>query len=431
MAALTARLSRPFSALGLTGFSPGVRRAVRVDMSAAVLTAIFTGLTLPFVGIILRRELGATPLQLSILASANAACLLLSLLLVRVVDTRRPLPYVVWPLFLARGLLLLAPLVHSPWPFVGLLVAGTLLGTVQGPAQTALVEQLYPKPERGRALGTVRTVGAVLAIGLGAITGHLLGWFSWRWVFAGAALVGMAASLRLRSLPVPETPVAATSAPAPRASLSDAWHTLREDHRYRRLLLGSSVFGAGIWIQMPATPLLLADVLHATTAQIGVFAAAAAVAALGGNLVWGRLADGRSSLRALQAVYVVGMLTPLIYFFSRTPWMLLGAAVTESLMATGLDLVWMLVVIDFAGRRSTAQYAAIGATLAGVRGVIGPFLGAAVIHAFGVHAVFLVAAAFMAAGAWLVSRHAGAAETEAAAPRSRRGAARLIAATTR
>jgi MFS family permease len=427
MTALGARLSRPFAALGLTSFSPGVRRAVRVDMSAAVLTAIFTGLTLPFVGIILRRELGATPFQLSILASANAACLLLSLLLVRVVDTRRPLPYVVWPLFLARGLLLLAPLVHSPWPFVGLLVAGTLLGTVHGPAQTALVEQLYPKPERGRALGTVRTVGAILAIGLGAITGHLLGWFSWRWVFAGAALVGMAASLRLRSLPVSERSAAST--PAPGASFSDAWRTLRDDHRYRRLLLGSSVFGAGIWIQMPATPLLLADVLHATTAQVGLFAAAAAVAALGGNLVWGRLADGRSSLRALQAVYLVGMLTPLIYFFSRTPWMLIGAAITESLMATGLDLVWMLVVIDFAGRRSTAQYAAIGATLAGVRGVVGPFLGVAVIHTLGVHAVFLVAAAFMATGAWLVSRHASAAETEAPAPDKRHRAARFAPAT--
>jgi MFS family permease len=92
-----------------------------------------------------------------------------------VVDSRRPLPYVVWPGFLARGLFVLVPFISTPWPFVGVLVAGTLLGTVSGPAQTALVERVYPREERGRALGTVRVVGAVVAIGLALLAGHLLG----------------------------------------------------------------------------------------------------------------------------------------------------------------------------------------------------------------------------------------------------------------
>jgi MFS family permease len=384
-------------------FAPAVHAALRIDIAVALLAAVSTAFTTPFIGLILRRELGATPLQLSILASANAACLLLSLLLVRLVDGRRPLPYVVWPGFVARGLLLLAPFIETAWPFVGVLVAATLLGTVQSPALTALVERLYPRAERGRALATVRMTAALLAIALAAAAGHVLGWVPWRHVFAGAAAVGMAASLLQRRLPVPDAP----PAPAPaRPGLLDAWRTLRGDRGFRRVLLGSFVFGSGIWIQMPATPLLLADVLRVTTAHVGVLSAVGAVAALGGNLVWGRLVDGRSSLRALQIVYLVGALTPLIYFFARTPWMLVGASVTESLTATGLDLVWMMVVIDFAGRRSTTHYAAIASTLAGVRGVIGPLLGAAVIESLGVHAVFLVAAALMALGAWLVSRHA-------------------------
>lgn len=411
MSTLVSRLV-PRAALAAFQFSPAVRRAVRIDVSVALLMTISTGLTGPFAGLILRRDLGATAFQLSILASANAACLLLSLLLVRLVDGRRPLPYVVWPGFVARGLFVLMLFVDTPWPFVGVLVAGTLLGTLQSPAQTALVERLYPRPERGRALATVRMIAALLAIALAAVAGQLLGWLSWRYVFAAGGLAGMLASLRQRRLPVPDAPPEPAAA---RPRLVDAWRTLRRDRGYRRVLIGSFVFGSGIWVQTPATPILLADVLHATTAQVGILAAVAAIAALGGNLVWGRLADGRSSLRALRVVYLIGMLTPLIYFFSRTPWMLIAASVTESLMATGLDLVWMLVVIDFAGRRSTAQYAAIASTLAGVRGVIGPLLGGLLIQSLGVHAVFLVAAGLMVCGAWLVSRHAEA--TDAAGVR--------------
>src|SRR5262245_40686474 len=151
-----------------------------------LLFTLFAGLTTPFTGLILRKELGATPFQLSVLASASAACLLLSLWLTRVVDSGRPLPYVVWPSFLARGLFLLVPFIATPWPFVGVLVAGTLLGTVSGPAHAAMVERVYSREERGRALGTVRLVGAVVAIGLALGVGHLFGWVGFRWVFAAA-----------------------------------------------------------------------------------------------------------------------------------------------------------------------------------------------------------------------------------------------------
>jgi MFS family permease len=395
--------SHPGPALALRrsfDFSPQVRRVLRVDVPATLLVAAFTGLTNPFNGLVLRRELGATPLQLSVLAAAGAACLLLSLVLARVVDAGRPLPWVVWPHFVARGLFLVVPFIDTPWPFVAVLVAGALMGTLAGPAQAVLVQQLYPQAERGRALGVVRVAAAGLGIALSGAAGHLVAWIGFRWTFCAAGALGMAASLRQRCLPVPAA--AALPAAEERPTLAAAWGAIRADRAYRRLLIASFVFGSGIWIQMPATPLLLADVLHATPAQVGLLSGVAAATALASGLLWGRVADRHASLRALAAVYVVGTLTPLIYFSCRSPWMLVAASVSESLMHTGLDLVWLLAVIEFAGPRRTAQYAAIAATLAGVRGVIGPFLGAAVIEAFGVHAVYLVATALMATGATMV-----------------------------
>jgi MFS family permease len=391
----------------LLAFSPPVRRALRIDISAMMLFTLFAGLTTPFTGLILRRELGASPFQLSVLASASAACLLLSLWLTRIVDSRRPLPYVVWPGFLARGLFLLVPFIATPWPFVGVLVAGTLLSTVSGPAQTALVERVYPREERGRALSTVRVVGAVIAIGLALAAGQLLGYLGHRWVFAAAGLVGMAAALRQRRLPVPEATARAERTP-PR--LLEAWRVVREDHAYRRVLLGSFLFGSGVWLMMPANPILLADVMRVTPAQVGVLAAVAAGAALVGNLMWGRLVDQGSSLGALRVVYMFGTLTPLIYcgasLVATTPRILLVGAVAESLMHTGLDFVWMLAMIELgADKGRTTQYAAIGATMAGVRGILGPLVSALLLETVGLQAVYLVAAGVMACGTWVVSRH--------------------------
>lgn len=385
----------------LAELEPGVRRTVRVDVSATVLLTGFTCLTGPFTGLILRRDLGASAFQLSIMASAGAAFLLLSLAWARVVEGRRPLPFVVWTGFAARALFLLVPLVHSAWAFVALLVTANLLGTIAGPANAALIARMYPKEQRGRALGLVRVAAALPGIVLVLGAGRLLALVDYDWVFPIAALLGMAASLRQRQLPLPSVPDTPQEA---RPALADAWRALRDDRDFRHLLAGSFVFGLGIWLQMPATPLLLADELRVTTTQVGIFAAVAAIVGMVGNACWGRLADRRSALFALRGVYLVGILTPLIYFVAASPWMLLASATTDSLMNTGLDLVWTLAVIEVAGRRRTAQYMGISATLAGVRGVIGPLIGALMIRTLGVHAVFLAAAACMTVGAWLVSR---------------------------
>src|SRR2546423_11477818 len=63
----------------MRGFSPGVRQALWIDIPAALLLTLSTGLTVPFGGLILRRELGATAFQLSLMSAATGASLLLSL----------------------------------------------------------------------------------------------------------------------------------------------------------------------------------------------------------------------------------------------------------------------------------------------------------------------------------------------------------------
>ena len=228
-------------------------------------------------------------------------------------------------------------------------------------------------------------------------------WWSLRgwWIFVAAALLGMAASLRLRRLAVPEPENAAGVLPA---GLLGAWQTVRDDHAFRRLLIASFLFGFGCWIQTPAQPLLLVDVLQVSAWQVGVLGSVAAVVTLAGSAYWGRLVDRKPSLEALRVMYLLGGMTPLIYYVAWSPWVLLASVVTDSLVSVGLELVWMMAVIDVAGPQRTAQYVAISATLAGVRGVTGPLVGGLVIHSFGIHAVYLIAAILTFSAAWLVGR---------------------------
>jgi MFS family permease len=381
-------------------FSPETRRALRIDISATLLFTVFAGLTAPFLGLILRGELGATPFQLAVMSSAGGACLLLSLLWARAFHGRAPLPYLVWPGFMARGVFLLVPFVGSAWSFVGLVIARDFFGAAVAPAQAAVVERVYPRAQRGRALGLIRMAGAVLGIGLALAAGQLFDRVGYRWIFVVAALLGMAASLRLRRLAVPE-PETCEDVPA---GLRGAWETVRDDRAFRRLLVSSFLFGFGCWIQQPANPLLLVDVLRVSASQVGVLASVGAVTTLAGSAYWGWLVDRKSSVEALRVMYLIGAATPLVYYLAWSPWVLVASVVTDSLVSVGLELVWMMAVIDIAGPQRTAQYVAIGATLAGVRGIAGPLVGWLVIHAFGIHAVYLIAAILMFSGAWLVGR---------------------------
>src|SRR5438552_14022317 len=187
-------------------FNPEIRRALRIDVSAALLFAVFASVTTPFIGLILRRELGATPLQLSVMSAAGGACLLLSLAWARALGGRPPLPYLVWPSFVARGLFLLAPLASSAWSLVSLVVAANVFSAAAGPAQAAVVERLYPRAARGRALGLVRMAGAALGVGLALAAGPLFERVDDRGVFPAAAVVRMAARPRQPYRPAPGAP---------------------------------------------------------------------------------------------------------------------------------------------------------------------------------------------------------------------------------
>jgi MFS family permease len=384
----------------LSVFPSRVRQTVVIETTAAAILTAFNCTALPYTGLILRLRLHATADQLAVLAAANASVMLPSLLWARLVRNRPPLPVVVWFGVAYRGLFVLLVAVHSPWPFIAILAVSNALGAISGQAYSTFVQVAYPREFRGQALGVIRAAGALLAIGVFPLTGFLFARIGYPAMFAAAAVFGIAASLwqaRLATLSLGRASLHEDPRPRP------IHGAVRDDRRFARILAAAFLFGLGIWLMIPLAPLMQVDVLHASTLHLGIAAACASTCGLFAVGYWGRSVDRRSSVAVLRTVYMLGIVTPQLYlagFALRTPWLVLGPSMVDSFVSSGLDIVANLAVIDVAGRQS-GQYIGIYQTLAGVRGVIGPFLGAWLLHHLGIHSAFVAAAVVMMMGAAL------------------------------
>jgi hypothetical protein len=111
-----------------------------------------------------------------------------------------------------------------------------------------------------------------------------------------------------------------------------------------------------------------------------------------------------TAFTALRLVWLCGALSPCIAYLATSPWFYGGIPMMNTLFSAGLDIVATMAIIDMAGPRRAAQYAAMSATFTGIRGVLGPPLGAAIISLAGVRAVYLIAACMMAFTVWLLPR---------------------------
>ena len=88
---------------------------------------------------------------------------------------------------------------------------------------------------------------------------------------------------------------------------------------------------------------------------------------------------------------------------------------------SGINVVWSLAPVYFAGQSDSSSYNGSHVTLTGVRGVVGPLAGALVLHYLGYTPVFILSALLFAAASagmyWLLRRETrapAAAATEAA-----------------
>jgi len=223
---------------------------------------------------------------------------------------------------------------------------------------------------------------------LGAFVGGLvLEHFSYRWVFPALGVLGIVASLAFARIGVPAAPDESTPH---KASILDAFRVLLTDRLFALYAAGFFLWGLGNLILAPVYPVFQVDVLKISNQWVGYLATAASGMSMVGYMYWGRYLDRSGPFRLMLRVLIIGALAPIVYFFAQGVPVLMIAAVAQGFAMAGGDLGYANAAMRFGRRNAAAYYAGVFAFLQALRGIPGPFIGAALSERLGPRLVFLI-----------------------------------------
>lgn len=351
-------------------FPENVRPNLRVETIAAIAYGVFFAAAISFMPVVLRR-LGASSGLLAVYTAQTYLGSILSTLVVLMMRRRKPLVFAVACWLGARGLLLLAFLIGEAGWLLALTAVFWLLEAFPAPAYARIVQAIYPVAVRGRALAVVR-VGMVLAmLAATPLAGMALDRFGYRVLFPIAGVLGVASALLFTRLRVDEGAL-----PAPRArSLRGIWAILGQNRRFALYLFGFSLYGIGFLMGLPFFAIVQVDRLGLSYTEIGYLGLAQSFCWLVGNMYWGRLVDRRGGLWVVRANVAIAVLVPFTYIWAVDAWTLLPAFIAHGVISAGIDLGIISAGIEMAGPESVIEYSALQATIIGMRGMLGPFVG--------------------------------------------------------
>lgn len=389
-----------FGAIGrhlFGGFPEALRANLRIDAAAALIFGMFYAGAISFLPVVLRR-MGASSDMLALYVAQNYLGSLLASFSVLLMRGRSPKAFGLAFWLISRSLFLLAAFVtNAAWMLV-LTGFFWLFEAFPSPAYTRIIQAIYPNPYRGRALGIVR-VGMVLAM---IVATPLAGWaldrYGHRLILPIASALGVIATLifaRIRVDGLVHNPPAGQS-------LGSIWGILAHDRRFALYMFGFSVYGLGFLVGMPLFAIVQVDRLQLSYTALGYLGLLQSLFWLAGNLVWGRLIDTRGGVWVLRANVGIAIILPLSYIWAANAWMLIPAFIAQGIIAAGIDLGIISTGIELADPERVAEYSALQATIIGVRGMLGPFIGAALVGAgFSNRMVFALGAALIAVS-WLL-----------------------------
>ena len=373
------------------------RDAYGKDVAAGVLGAVMMGLTGPFVAIIARKTLHANAFEIGLLSMAPVAGNLFSLVWANVMEGRRKMPFAVWSWVAARALFFLCVFATTSASFVAIVAALNFIGSISAPAYAALIKEIYPDGDRARIMGYVRvcTVGAFVIVT--AIAAPLLSGDHYRYLFPVAGLFGVASAFVFAKIHANE------AAGDPSVSLGRFVHggvkILRDDPGFRWFCGGIFVFGFANFLAMPIYTIYQVQIGVDTT-WAGIYSIASALVMTVAYLYWGSYIDRKrpEGVVALQALVWASI--PLIYCFATRPWMLLPTAVIGGVLGAGVELSYLTGVLWFAPSERITSYQAVFLSLMGLRGMVAPFVGAALNQSglLSARSVFLLSAGMIMAG---------------------------------
>jgi MFS family permease len=383
----------------LFGLGPAVRHNFRWDMAASVGAGLFTVFTLNFAAVVARRG-EADALLLSAMLAAPFAGNMLAIFSGYLLPRHGRHAVATRLIALARGLWLLAFVTTAPLALTGLVLAHWVLIALVTPVLFEVLREIYPQERRGRLLGLTR-LGLTGSMTLGSlVAGVLLDLLGPNRLLPLGAVFGIGGALAWGRLKVGAGEV------SPPMGLGGVVGILAQDRRFALYTTALACWGFGLLLPGPLFPILLVDRFRASYSEVGTLGFVTSAAWLAGYLVMSRRIDRWPPLRVVGLSFALCALLPLSYALSPSVWLLAPGAAAQGFASAGIDLGGINVLMRLAPRERLPEYSSLLTSIAGLRGLIAPFLGSALaaLPWLGANGVLTLAAALIVLGAALLAR---------------------------
>lgn len=363
--------ARSFLPAYLRSAHPTVRRNATLDLWGAVAYGLFFGAALQFIPVVLRNQ-GASTEMLALYTSQTYLGSILTSFSIVLMRRRRTKSFAVACWYAARSIFLVVGFVKGvPW-LVLLFGVFWFLEVFPSPAYTRILQVIYPEEIRGKILSLVRLGMAVAVIAITPLAGWALDTWGYQLLFPLAGVMGILSTALFNRIDVNEGPLPIRQT----KTLAGLVEIVRTNRPFALHLLSFTVYGLGALLGFALYPVVQVDRLHLSYTEIGLLGLAQSVFWLLGFLYWGGAVDKHGGLWVMRVNLLIAFFVPFSYIWATNGWMLLPAFIAQGIISAGVDLGLINTSISLAEPDKVVEYAAVQATVIGVRGMITPFIGA-------------------------------------------------------
>ncbi|MCH9614914.1 MAG: hypothetical protein SP4CHLAM1_18040 [Chlamydiia bacterium] len=219
---------------------------------------------------------------------------------------------------------------------------------------------------------------------------------SWRWIFFGTALIGIASTYFITKI---EIKPSMDILPKPeRMTLFKPWkqtiNLLKKRPDFSKFQWGFMLGGAGVMVLQPILPKFFVDELGLTYTKMAVaLIICKSIGYATTTSIWARYLNKVNLFRFSAIVTTLAAAFPFFVIASKTNLSYLYFAyIGYGIMKAGSDMSWSLSGPRFAGYEDSSTYTQTNVLTVGVRGCILPFLGTLIYNFTGAIPVLLLGA---------------------------------------
>jgi MFS family permease len=379
------------------GLNSVVRYNVFTELWGSVAFGVFWAAAIQFVPVVLRR-LGAGPELIALYTAQTYLGAILTSLSIVLMRGRRTKNFAVWCWMVGRTTFFVFAFINEIYWLMGVMVFFWMLEQFPSPAYTRIIQGIYPVEIRGKAMSLVRLGMTASILVVTPLAGWMLDHWGHRVLFPLAAIFALLSTWMFSRLDVDE----GILPPRQTRSLGNLWGVVLSNRNFAIHLIGLTLFGFGSLVGIAFYPIVQVDRLQLSYTQLGLLSTVQSLTWLLGFVYWGRVVDKKGGIWVMRVNFAIGAIVPFAYIFATNGWLLLPAFIAQGIISAGLDLGFVNTCIQLAENDKVVEYAAIQATVAGLRGMVGPFVGVWLVS-LGVSEAWVFAIGTLLVGAALIA----------------------------